>query len=73
MSRRKQRVRKEVGHLFLQRAATAQQQISTDWTCAFCGEVYKEGSECSRDAEHWDEFTEAMSRPRHAHLQRGAA
>lgn len=73
MFRRKHRVRKEVGRLFLKRAEIVQQQISTDWTCAFCGEVYKEGSECSRDAEHWSEFMDAMSRPRHAHLQRGAA
>ncbi len=58
--------------MFLQRVAVAQQS-ATDWTCAFCGEVYKEGSKCSRDAEHWDEFMDAMTRPRHSSLQRGAA
>ena len=59
--------------MFLKKAATAAPQSSTDWTCAFCGSSYQEGSECPRDAEHWEEFMEAMTRPRHSYLQRGAA
>lgn len=58
--------------MFLKRAAVALKG-STDWTCAFCGEVYQEGSACSRDSEHWEEFMDAMTQPRHSYLQRGAA
>lgn len=55
------------------RADIVQQRVSTDWTCAFCGETYKEGAQCSRDAEHWDEFMDSMSQPGRIHLERGAA
>lgn len=57
--------------MFLTRAAAAP-QISSEWTCAFCGEVYREGSECPKDNEHWDEFMIEMTRP-HAHDLLGAA
>lgn len=59
--------------MFLPQIGTTTKLAAGDWECAFCGEIYKEGSRCSNDEAHWDEFMQNMTRPRHATLQRGAA
>lgn len=30
------------------------------WSCPTCGQIYKEGRQCPREDEHWEDFTSTL-------------